>query len=65
MGKQGNTNLSEAFGSQLASLSLLSPHIINTLGAFQAQYLILHGTEEVDAFIRSFVCCTAGVKKHP
>ena len=46
-------------------LSLLSPHIINTLGAFQAQYLILHGTEEADAFIRSFVCCIAGVKEHP
>ena len=49
-GEIRNSGISEAFGSQLASLSLIPQNNKPTF-SFQAHYLILHRMEEMDSFI--------------
>lgn len=62
-GEIRNSDVSEAFVSQLASLSLIPQNNKHTC-AFQAHYLILHRMEEMVSFIRSFACQVAGVIRH-
>ena len=62
-GEIRNSDVSEAFVSQPASLSLIPQNNKHTC-AFQAHYLILHRMEEMVSFIRSFACQVAGVIRH-